>query len=179
MERKTGEKNSLEYKIHVPNKYDLDHAIQLSALILESGSMLPKSVDELLLMFDQGKSVVLTGSNGELLAHGAITFVFEEQKMLEIGAIIVGRNFRGKGLGKIVTSEVIALADNRFPGYIKIALCNENSLPMFLKMGAIEVKYDDLDVDPGVFLSECVNCPRYKDAVGRGKQCCDTLVIVS
>lgn len=178
MERKTGEKISLEYKIYVPSKYDFDYASQLSLFILESGSMLPKSVDEILVMFDQGRSVVLTGSNGELLAHGAITFVFEEQKMLEIGAIIVDKNFRGKGFGKIVTSEVIALADSIFPGYIKIALCNENSLPMFLRMGATEVKYDELDVDPGVFLSECINCPRYEDAIGRGKQCCDTLVVV-
>jgi predicted GNAT family N-acyltransferase len=122
--------------------------------------------------------VVLIGKNGEMLAHGAITFVFEDQKMLEIGAIIVDKNFRGKGLGKIVTSEVVALANSNFPDYVKIALCNENSLPMFLKMGAVEVNYSDLGVDPGVFLSECVNCPRYANAIAHQKQCCDTLVVV-
>lgn len=179
MERLLGENKNLEYKVVVPNKSDSVYAEILSKFILDSGSMLPKSTEELLAMFDEGRSVVLTSRTGELIAHGAITFVFEQEKLIEIGGIVVNSLYRKMGYGKMITREVVDMARKNYSDYFIIALCNDSSLPIFLELGARAVEFDSIGLDMSEVLGACPACPKHKEARQNGKVCCDTLVVFS
>ena len=172
-------KDSLfETKIIVPDKSCVEIAEWVAKEITLSGSMLPKSKGDIVEMFDDNRSVVLVDSVGKPVAHAGITFVYSEEKVVEVGGVVVDQSHRKKGLGKEIVQASIDLANLNYPGWKKIALCNEQSLPIYLSLGSTIMEINDIGIIPQEAWEACVSCPHYAETKKRGKICCDTLVLV-
>jgi len=156
----------------------VEEAVWVAKLITGSKTMLPKSTEEVLQMFAEGRSVLIIDDRGQPIAHGAITFVLNEVKVLELGAIIVDPEKRGVGFGMLAAEAVVGLASVKYPGWKKMALCNNASLPIFLNLGAQIVTFENLNEIPKETWEACFDCPSYKLAINQGKICCDTPVII-
>lgn len=165
-------------EIYIPGEGDVEMAAWVAKEISGSGSMLPKSTDDVLEMFREQRSVVLLGMSGELIAHAAVTFVYQEDKVVEVGGVIVSDKWRKKGYGKQAIEASLDLARINYPGWQKIALCNEQSLPIYLSLGSTIMEVEDLNIIPKEAWEACVSCPHYAETKRRGKICCDTLVLV-
>lgn len=156
----------------------VEEASWVASRISESETMLPKTTEDILALFAEGRSVLVVDDMGHPIAHGAVTFLYEDAHVLEVGSIIVDESRRGQGLGMLATESAIILATLRYPGWTKMALCNQASLPIFLKLGAEVVTFENLDVVPSEAWEACLTCPSYHAAKGQGKICCDTPVII-
>lgn len=167
-----------ETQIIVPDKSYTDIAEWVANEITMSGSMLPKSTDDILEMFDCSRSVVLVDGSGKPVAHAGITFVYSDEKVVEVGGVVVDRSHRKKGLGKEIVQASIDLANLQYPGWKKIALCNEQSLPIYLSLGSTVMEIDDINIIPKEAWEACLSCPNYIETKKKGKICCDTLVLV-
>lgn len=169
---------TIETHIVIPDRNSTRIAKWVSKEVSASGSMLPKTEEAVLEMFGDQRSVVLVDNGGEPVAHAAITFVYDTDKVVEVGGVIVSDKWRKKGLGKQVTQASIDLARVKYPGWTMIALCNEQSLPIYLGLGATVLDIDKLEIIPKEAWEACASCPNYAETKKRGKICCDTLVLV-
>lgn len=155
-----------------------EFAAWVSALTLESKTMLPKTVDEVLTMFDEGRSVMILSDDGTPIAHAAITFLYEEAHVLEVGGVIVATEMRRRGYGLLAAFAASELASEKYPGWTKMALCNLASLPIFLRIGGLIVDHQSLAMIPEAAWEACLTCPSYPETKAAGKICCDTPVII-
>lgn len=162
----------------VPDETMVDLANWVSELTSNAGTMLPKTEEQVLEMFSQSRSVILLDEEGNPVAHSAITFIYENQQVVELGGVIVTSSKRKKGLGTLAAQAAMSLADTIYPGWKKLALCNDASLPIFVALGGKIVTYDDLADVPVEAWEACKTCPNYAAAKAQGKICCDTPVIM-
>lgn len=150
-------------------------SIKISDWTKESGSMLPKSPEEIFKFLEEGRGIVVLNGDGEVAGFGAITFDWPDG-WKELGAVIVDPVKREHGLGHKVVKDLISAAKLIFPEAKLFALCNEKSLKIFLDNG-VEILTDP-DLLPKEVWGECVNCPMFIEAKKAGKVCCDTPVII-
>jgi len=135
--------------------------------------MWPRSPEKIKSYFQKGHSVLLINDqNGELLAHGAIKWISQTNPILEIGTVVVNPKCKGLGFGTEVTKKVIEYAKEAYPEKTHFAFCNQSSLGLFKKLGAIEAQMEDL---PSEVWDGCAACPN-KPKVETGRFCCDTIV---
>lgn len=165
-------------EMRVPTGTDFELALWVSELTRLSETMLPKSVDEVLTMFVEGRSLVISDQDGQPLAHSAITFLYSDARMVEVGGAIVAPEKRRKGFGTIAALAVTELAHEKFPGWKVMVLCNAASLPIFLRLGGKVVGFEDLDQIPTEAWEACLICPNYQKTKEAGKICCDTPVLM-
>lgn len=147
----------------------------ISGWTVESGSMLPKSPQEILNYLETGTGVILWDENNSPAAFAAVTFAWPDS-WKELGGVVVEPNHRQHGLGHEIVSELISKAKEKFPEAKFFALCNEKSLKIFLDNGAEIIT--DSNLLPSDVFGECVHCPKFIEAKGQGKICCDTPVII-
>lgn len=145
---------------------------QISDWTKSSESMLPKSPEEIKSFIENSKAVIVVDENGKVVGFGAQTFDWSGD-WKELGAVIVDPNKRKQGFGYKVVGELVKKAKSNGGGKL-FALCNEQSLSLFLKHGA-EVISDPNELPPEVW-GECNHCPKFQKAKSEGKLCCDTPV---
>lgn len=172
------EKLSIRVTPLVPDETRVDLAQWVSEMTTTAGTMLPKSTEEVLTMFSESRSVILLDEQGLPVAHSAITFLYTNQQVVELGGVIVSPEKRKMGLGMLSAQAVLALAENNYPGWSKLVLCNAGSLPIFLALGGKIVTYDDLASVPVEAWEACTTCPNYAETKAKGKICCDTPVLM-
>lgn len=148
-------------------------ANKISGWTKESGSMLPKSPDEILKYLTERRGVLVLNGDGEIAGFGAVTFDWPDG-WKELGTVIVDPNKREHGLGHKVVAELISSAKSIFPDAKLFALCNDKSLKIFLDNGAEIIT--DVDLLPAEVFGECVHCPMFIEAKNADKMCCDTPV---
>ena len=157
----------------------IDPIEQISAMISgwtkDSGTMLPKSTEEIKQYISNGNSLFVKNGHGEIAGFAAITFDWPDG-WKELGAVIVDPEKRENGFGHKVVKNLINMAVTNFPDSKFFALCNNKSLKLFLDNGAEIIKDPNL-LPPEVF-GECVNCPHFQEAKSQGKVCCDTPVTI-
>ena len=169
--------NQTEYRYLIPDINHVSIADWVSKEITSSKTMLPKSTKEVLDLFQEGRSVIIVNDDGHPVAHAAITLVYDDAKVIEIGGVIVHPSERRRGLGAAATLGAIALGKEKYPGWLQIALCNAASLPLFIKLGAIEMDAKTAqEAVPSEAWEACATCPNFLAAKAQGKICCDTPV---
>lgn len=144
----------------------------VSGWTIEAKTMLPKSPKEIESFVENGKAVIVTDEKGQVVGFGAQTFDWPGD-WKELGAVIVDPSKRKQGFGYKVVGELVKKAKSNGGGKL-FALCNEQSLSLFLKHGA-EVISDPNEL-PAEVWGECNNCPKFQKAKSEGKLCCDTPV---
>lgn len=138
----------------------------------ESGSMLPKSPEEIAKFIKEDRAVLVEDKSGNVIGFGAQTFDWPDG-WKELGAVVVDPDNRHKGYGQEVTNKLTKKAKKKFGGKL-FGLCNKHSLPLALNSGAKII--EDPDLLPKEVWEECLNCPNFKKAKAEGKLCCDTPV---
>ena len=136
-----------------------------------SGSMLPKSPEDIRGFIDNGKAVIVEDEKGKPLGFGAQTFDWPDNWQ-ELGAVVVDPKKRNQGIGSKVATELVKKAKSA--GVKPFALCNDKSINLFLNNGG-EIITDPAELPTEVW-GECINCPNFKKAKAKGKICCDTPV---
>lgn len=134
--------------------------------------MLPKSPEEIGSFVEEDKAVIIVDENGKVVGFGAQTFDWP-QDWQELGAVVVDPAKRKQGFGYQVVGALVSKVKSKGGGQL-FALCNEQSLSLFLKHGG-EVISDPNVLPPEVW-GECANCPKFQKAKSEGKLCCDTPV---
>lgn len=162
----------------VPDETMIDEATWVSDLTKQAMTMLPKSVEEVLALFASGRSILICDEEGKPIVHTAITFLYEGEKILEIGGLIVEPTKRQMGYATLATKAILFLAKDKFPGWKVMALCNHMSLPILLKEGGVVVDQEQAHLIPKAAWEACTTCPNYAKAKKEEKLCCDTLVII-
>lgn len=150
----------------------------VSKLTKEAGTMLPKEPEEIKKLLVHSATVVVWDGLRETspIAFGAVTFDWPGE-WKELGAIVVDKNYRQKGIGHRVVGNLIKAAKYKYPYSNLFALCNEKSLKLFLDHGA-EIITEPGILPPEVF-GECANCPKFQETKNLGKLCCDVPVLVA
>ena len=171
------QEHQVEYRYLIPDGNDGDIAVWAAQEITASKTMLPKSPEELLSLFQEGRSVVIVNSENKPVAHAAVTIVYDNAGVIEIGGVIVDPSERRKGLGTAAVMGAVALGRDKYPGWYQMALCNLASLPLFVKLGATEIDAKTAqEVVPPEAWEACITCPSFQMAKSQGKICCDTPV---
>jgi len=163
------ERPKLESRIAIES--DTDAATQISQWTKESGTMLPKTVEELVGLFKNGDSVLVFDNEGELVSHAAITFTYPDGS-IEIGCVITDKEKRKNGAATQAVKQILVLAEEKYPGQKKFALANEASSILFEKIGAVKIPTTNLCAE---VWEPCKICPRIpKQIPGASFICCDT-----
>lgn len=164
----------------VPDGSMVAEAVWVSEMTSKAGTMLPKTVEQVLALFAEGKSILILDEKEQPIAHAAITFLYEEDQMLEIGGLFVKPEKRSPDhfYSILATQAILTLANERYPGWKKMALCNDKSLPILLKFGAEVIGLDKASLLPKAVWEACTTCPNLERARAVGKLCCDTLAII-
>ncbi|MBI4096729.1 MAG: GNAT family N-acetyltransferase [Candidatus Levybacteria bacterium] len=161
----------------VPDASRIDLARAISGWTIkaaEDKKMLPKTPEEILDLFGKSHSIVTVDDNGNPLSHVAATFIYPDRRV-EIGALCTNPDSQEKGFGRgVVTALLTHLnrlypdPDNRF-----FALANEDSIPLFRKVGGEKMDPSELHKDVWV---ACEKCPRRQSGAKTdgNPHCCDT-----
>ena len=150
----------------------------VSKLTKEAGTMLPKEPEEIKKLLVQSATVVVWDGLREIVpvGFGAVTFDWPGE-WKELGAVVVDKNHRQKGIGHMVVGNLIKAAKYKYPYSNLFALCNEKSIKLFLDHGA------EIITEPGILpaevFGECVSCPKFQETKSQGKLCCDIPVLIS
>ena len=164
-------KERTELKSRIATAEDMEAAIQISQWTKESGTMLPKSIDELLDLFVGGDAVLVFDTEGSLVSHAAITYKYPDGS-IEIGCVITDREKRKNGAATQAVKQILILAEEKYPGQKKFALANEASSILFEKIGAVKIPTTNLCAE---VWEPCKICPRIpKQIPGASFICCDT-----
>lgn len=150
---------------------DLEAASLISKWTIESGTMLPKSQEQLLDLFKNEDSVLVFDEEGNLVSHAAITFTYSDGS-IEIGCVITDKEKRKNGAATRAVKQILHLANEKYPDQKKFALANEASSILFEKIGAVKIPTTDLSIE---VWEPCETCPRKpKQVSGKPFVCCDT-----
>ncbi|WKZ25801.1 MAG: GNAT family N-acetyltransferase [bacterium] len=160
-----------QLKSRLATTNDEKYASQISGWTKESGTMLPKTVDDLMALFSNNDSVLVFDDEGALVSHAAITYTYSDGSV-EIGCVITDREKRKNGAATQAVKQILVLADEKYPGNKKFALANEHSSALFEKIGAIKIPTTELSAEVWI---PCKTCPRIpKQKSGQPFVCCDT-----
>lgn len=150
---------------------DTESASLISKWTIESGTMLPKTKEQILDLFENGYSVLVFNEDSSLVSHAAITYQYPDGS-IEIGCVITDKEKRKNGAATQAVKQILRLANEKYPEKTKFALANEASSILFQKIGAIEISPTDLCVE---VWEPCATCPRRpKQKPGEPFRCCDT-----
>lgn len=163
----------MTYKILVPDHNFSKEAELVSVWTNSAGTMLPKTSRELEQFIIDQRSVLIEEEHLGLVAFAAITF-FWPDNWAELGAVVVHPENRGRGWGSLVVAALLTLANDKFAKYNFFALCNINSLNLFLRNNGRIIT--DPNLLPREVWGECIHCPNFQKARGEEKLCCDTPV---
>lgn len=175
---------SSEYRVnpyiaYVPGFGDRALATEISSWIQKDvengGSMLAKSPEDMMDLFEKSRSIVLFDAHTRKPA-GHIAFTEEyPDGSLEVGAVIVHESFRGNGAADEMMIQILQHGEKTIPDFDKRpvhALANEASLKVFLRKGYRNAQREEL---PEEAWALCEKCPRKTD----NGQCCDTPVTLA
>lgn len=150
---------------------DTEAASLISKWTIESGTMLPKTKEQIFDLFNNGRSVLVFNEDGSLVSHAAITYQYPDGS-IEIGCVITDKEKRKNGAATQAVKQILRLANEEYPGSKKFALANEASSILFEKIGAIKIPSSELCVE---VWEPCQTCPRKpKQEIGKPFVCCDT-----
>lgn len=160
-----------ELKTRLATVDDVNYASQISDWTKESGTMLPKTIDDLMTLFNNNDSVLVFDDEGVLVSHAAITYTYSDGSV-EIGCVITDREKRKNGAATQAVKQILVLADEKYPNNKKFALANEHSSALFQKIGAVKIPTTELSAEVWI---PCKTCPRIpKQKSGQLFICCDT-----
>lgn len=160
-----------QLKSRLATTKDEAYASQISDWTKESGTMLPKTVDDLMTLFNNNDSVLVFDDEGALVSHAAITYTYSDGSV-EIGCVITDREKRKNGAATQAVKQILVLASEKYPGNNKFALANEQSATLFEKIGALKIPTTELSAEVWI---PCKTCPRIpKQKTGQSFICCDT-----
>lgn len=163
------QKETLVSRVATGNDSEL--AALISGWTVESGSMLPKTQDQILQLFESGNSVLVFDNDGSLVSHAAVTFTYPDGSV-EIGCVITDKEKRKNGAATTAVKQILLLAKDKYPNVKKFALANEASSVLFQKIGATKINTTDLCIE---VWKPCSTCPRIpKQINGQSFVCCDT-----
>lgn len=150
---------------------NIDEASAISQWTIDSGTMLPKTQQQLLDLFKNGDSVLVYDSEGDLVSHAAITYTYSDGSV-EIGCVITDKEKRRNGAATHAVKEALRLAHEKYPGRKIFALANESSSILFERIGGIQIETIELSAE---VWEPCVDCPRRpQQTKGKPFVCCDT-----
>lgn len=163
---------SVEYDIRIPDTA-YHYAARLVAGWTGGEHMLPKSMEEILDLYEKGHSVLVYhfGHRNPPLGHAAITAEYPDDHV-EIGTLITNPDMRRKGIGTIATLAIAELAEQLYPGWGAFALANDQSAQLFEKLGAKPMRTVELCSEVWDYCSTCPKIPKQVD--GEQFKCCDT-----
>ncbi len=164
------------YVAYIPTGEDQNLAMEVSSWIQgevdNGGTMLPKTPGDILGLFKDSRSVVLIDVK-TLKPAGHMAFTEEyPDGSLEVGAVVVNKEFRGNGAADEMMSQLLKLGEKTIPDFSKrkiLALANEASYKMFLRTGYRDAEREELHEDVWKL---CENCPRKSE----NGLCCDVPV---
>lgn len=154
---------------YVPNAKDASLA-QSVAKLTHTGTMLPKTPDQITELFEKGHSVVLM--DGEKLAsHAALTYEWGDG-WHEVGGVCTDPDYRKHGLATKTVEQLLEHGRGQYPEGKFFALANSMSAGLFKKIGGVEMLTSEL---PEKVWEACAECPmkpaqKCEDVF----MCCDT-----
>ena len=130
-----------------------------------SSNMIPKTPDQIVEMFAQGDSVLVTDNKtGKVIGHtglyhrGCGGYFHPEKEKIEIGSLCIDPEEKGRGAGTLAVEAALRLAGVRYPDRIVFAMSNQNSLRIFIdKVGGLRIDCSRIDAD---IWNHCEGCPR-------------------
>ncbi len=132
----------------------------------ERGLMVQVDLEKLQAIAAQGLLAVARASE-QVVGAAAITYIWPDGKH-EFGGWAIRESWQGKGIGGALLSAII----NKTDGEV-IAFGNDNSGPIFTKLGAITMEH--CQVHPDAF-EPCKTCNcKGKESLPKGKLCVDTI----
>lgn len=134
---------------------DVAFATHVSAATAEDEGLLFRTPEELLELYGQDRGVVVCTPEGELVSHAALSFIYNDGKV-EVGTVYTNPDHRGKGGAKAAVTRVLAQAGRLYPNTTIFAMANENSVPMFTKMGGVVIEC----LSDGAVYDKCIRCPK-------------------
>lgn len=159
-----------DFKIFVAGQNHSSLAPIISQWTRDAATMLPKSSDEILGMFQKGHSVLVFDNDETLVSHASITYVYSDGSV-EVGCVVTDVNRRKKGAGTTATKAIIKLAKEMNPDKTIFALANSASAPIFEKLGARKMETTELSDE---VWGPCATCPkRPLQTPGKPPTCCD------
>lgn len=165
-------KKEIKYEILFPNETEmglLEQASLLTSFYEEQGLMLGKSVEELQQLAKDQKLGVALANSGEVLGCAALTFEFP-QDYTEFGAWAVVDRLRKHHIG---IDLFLAVASIKPTTKRLIALANDNSSPIFKKLGGEVLLQTGL---PDEMFEPCLSCKcQGKQLLARSQKCVDTV----
>lgn len=168
------EESTQQFVSYVPNVEDVAIAQEVSRWT-KSSNMIPRTTEDLLGFFKQGRSIVMVDDMGRVAGHVAFTKTFPDNS-LEIGSLVTNPLFFRRGVAVKVVTELLAHGKKLFEDFDQrkvFALANQASLKTFIDTG-FSVSSDPRDVHSDAW-RECTACPLFN---GEGKNCCDILLIL-
>lgn len=159
-----------EFSIKQAENSDSVFAPLISQWTKNSGTMLPKSTEEMMDMFQKGHSVLVFNGSQEPVSHAAITFIYNDGA-IEIGCVVTDQLKRNRGAGTTAIKAILSLANAIYPNNMKFALANSASAPLFEKLGARKMISTELSDE---VWGPCATCPKIPQQIpGKPFTCCD------
>lgn len=159
-----------DFSIQKANMSDANFAPLISQWTKDSGTMLPKTADEIIDMFQKGHSILVFNGSKEPVSHGAITYIYSDGA-IEIGCVVTDIHKRNRGAGTTAIKGILLLANSTYPDNMKFALANSASAPLFEKLGARKMVSNELSDE---VWGPCATCPKIpKQIPGKPFLCCD------
>lgn len=141
--------------VRLATEEDVTIADLVSDATAEDEGLLFRTREELLELYAQGRGVVVCTPHGELVSHAALSFIYNDGKV-EVGTVYTNPDHRGKGGAKAAVTRALTQAGQLYPNTTIFAMANENSVPMFTKMGGVVIEC----LADGAVYDKCVRCPK-------------------
>lgn len=150
----------------VPTSQNYDWAQKISDWT-QNSTMLAKTPDDMVALFERGHSVVMVNAKGEPVSHAAATFVYSDGS-IEVGGVVTPVEHSRKGLATHAVAALITHLQYLYPEQLLFALANEKSAPLFAKIGGQVMQSWELSSE---VWGPCASCTSPKKT---HTACCDT-----
>lgn len=147
----------------------LHAAKQLASWMALSGSMIPKTPEQIETLIEEGRYVVLI-VEGRVVAGCGTTFVFEGpaengeiKRVPEVGGLVVSPTERKKGFGTDAAVAYVLYAQEQDPNTQRIVFVNGQSIGIFTgELGAAPMTSDQIiaDMPRSIYTEGCATCPK-------------------
>lgn len=138
-------------------------------------NMLPKSPEDIMTMIADGRLMIAENATGELVSCMGFVEPYPDGSV-EVGTLVTSEEHRGKGAGTFITKQTISYVRSLFPDQTIFGLTNQNSKPLFLKLGGTEMRTSQLC---DAVWEACEDCPNKPETTGEVFMCCDTPIEVT
>ncbi len=166
---------SHSFEIRAANEQHTETLLAAAALIngyAEQGLMISVSLEQLQQMAAQGLLAIASNEKGKVIGTAGITLIYPDGKK-EFGAWAVDPSAQKSGIGKKLLEAVLKKAPNE----TIIAFANQNSGPIFEKLGAPKLKQTEMHSQA---FEPCKSCKCLgKESLSSGHLCVDTIFNLS